>query len=150
MQIGSNIARLRQDIGITQEEMAGALYVSRDLVSKWENGVRRPDNPTIRQIAEFFGVEPMDIFDPDECLREEMNQCVPEGADITRQQLTSMLNGFLADLPPRDRRLFLQRYYHVRSFAEIASDLQMRENHVRSRLSKLRKKLVRYIRGNAQ
>ncbi|MBQ1847593.1 MAG: helix-turn-helix transcriptional regulator, partial [Clostridia bacterium] len=43
MDIGKSIAKLRLSRGITQEELANRLFVSRDLVSKWETGARRPD-----------------------------------------------------------------------------------------------------------
>ena len=63
MDIGKMIADLREKHGMTQESLALKLAVSRELVSKWELGQRRPDFATIRRIAEVFGVSPDDIAD---------------------------------------------------------------------------------------
>ena len=43
MDTGAKVAELRKAKGLTQQELAGKLFVSRELVCKWENGERRPD-----------------------------------------------------------------------------------------------------------
>lgn len=37
--LGTNIMRLRKEAGLTQEQLANALGISYQAVSKWENGV---------------------------------------------------------------------------------------------------------------
>lgn len=56
MKIGSNIAALRKEKGITQEELANALGVSAQAVSKWENNSSCPDVSLLTVIADYFGV----------------------------------------------------------------------------------------------
>lgn len=56
MNIGSNISALRKQKGITQEELANALGVSPQAVSKWENNSSCPDVSLLTSIADYFGV----------------------------------------------------------------------------------------------
>ena len=43
MTIGKNIADLRKNSGMTQEQLAETLGVSSQTISKWENEVTMPD-----------------------------------------------------------------------------------------------------------
>ena len=43
MAIKDTITAIRKDAGITQEEMARRLYVTRQAISRWETGVRQND-----------------------------------------------------------------------------------------------------------
>lgn len=54
--ISRNIADLRRRKGITQEQLASALNISPQAVSKWETNTSQPDTQTLPLIAEFFGV----------------------------------------------------------------------------------------------
>lgn len=55
--IAKNIRRMREDAGLTQKELADKLYVSDNVVSKWERGESLPDSETVARLAEIFGVE---------------------------------------------------------------------------------------------
>ena len=59
--IGKQIAALRKERGIKQEELAGAVGVSAQAVSKWENG-GVPDTELIPRIADFFEVSCDKLF----------------------------------------------------------------------------------------
>ena len=52
MDIGEKISRYRKQRGMTQKQLADMLFVSEDLVSKWECGSRRPDYGMIKAIAD--------------------------------------------------------------------------------------------------
>ena len=54
--ISKNIAELRKKKGITQEQLALALNISPQAVSKWETGTSQPDTQTLPLIADYFGV----------------------------------------------------------------------------------------------
>ncbi len=56
IRIGQNIAVLRKNSRLTQEQLAQALHISAQAVSKWENGLSVPDTLTVPQIAEYFHV----------------------------------------------------------------------------------------------
>lgn len=42
MTLGENLQQLRKSAGLSQEEVAGRLFVSRQSVSKWENDQAEP------------------------------------------------------------------------------------------------------------
>lgn len=56
MTFGEKIKSLREQNGITQDELAERLYVTRTAVSKWENDKGLPSIDTLKRIAELFGV----------------------------------------------------------------------------------------------
>lgn len=39
MEVGNQIKKYRQSINLTQEELAGKIYVTRQTVSNWENDI---------------------------------------------------------------------------------------------------------------
>lgn len=54
--ISKNIIDLRKKKGITQEQLASALNISSQAVSKWETNTCQPDTQTLPLIADYFGV----------------------------------------------------------------------------------------------
>lgn len=58
---GSNFKRLRNDKGLTQEQMAEKLNTDRTIISKWENGKGEPDLETLISISEYFDVSLDDL-----------------------------------------------------------------------------------------
>ena len=61
--IGEKIRTLRINKGIKQKELAKALYVSVQAVSKWENGKSAPDIRLLPEIANILNVSISDLFD---------------------------------------------------------------------------------------
>lgn len=62
--IGDNVRRLRAERNITQQQLADAVGVSFQAVSKWENGGSLPDVVMLPQIADFFEVSIDDLYRP--------------------------------------------------------------------------------------
>ena len=56
MEFGQKLQQLRRERGITQEELAQKLYVSRTAISKWESGRGYPNIDSIKAISRFFSV----------------------------------------------------------------------------------------------
>lgn len=54
--IGENIAKLRKERGMTQENLAEAMGVSPQTISKWENNTTCPDVMLLPILADYFGV----------------------------------------------------------------------------------------------
>ena len=57
MNIGERIMTLRKEKSISQTELAKRLNVSRQAVSKWEQGISSPDTERLIQLAEILGTE---------------------------------------------------------------------------------------------
>lgn len=64
--MGETIAKLRRDRGMTQENLAEALSVSPQTVSKWENSVNLPDVQMLPLLADVFGVRVDMLFGRDD------------------------------------------------------------------------------------
>ena len=56
MEFHEKLQELRKQKGLTQEELAERLFVSRTAVSKWESGRGYPNIDSLKAIAAFFSV----------------------------------------------------------------------------------------------
>lgn len=56
MKLNDQIAYLRREKGITQEELASVLGVSNQAVSKWESAQCCPDITLLPELAKYFNV----------------------------------------------------------------------------------------------
>lgn len=52
----NTLTQLRQEKGITQDELAKEIGISRSAIGMYERGERRPDFETLERIADYFGV----------------------------------------------------------------------------------------------
>lgn len=56
MEIGNRIKSLRARAGMSQEDLAGRIYVSRQTISSWENDKTYPDVQSLLLLSEIFDV----------------------------------------------------------------------------------------------
>ena len=56
MEFSEKLQALRKQKGLTQEQLAKELYVSRTAISKWESGRGYPNIDSLKEIAKFFSV----------------------------------------------------------------------------------------------
>ena len=56
MEFNEKLQELRKNKGITQEELAEALFVSRTAISKWESGRGYPSIDSLKEIAAYFSI----------------------------------------------------------------------------------------------
>ena len=56
MELSEKIQKLRKEQGLTQEQFAEQLFVSRTAVSKWETGRGTPSMESLKQIANLFHI----------------------------------------------------------------------------------------------
>lgn len=68
MELNKKLQELRKAKGLTQEELASHLLVSRTAVSKWESGRGYPGIDSLKTIAAFFEVTIDELLSGDELL----------------------------------------------------------------------------------
>jgi transcriptional regulator with XRE-family HTH domain len=56
MELGQRIKDCRTEKEMTQEELAGRIYVSRQTISSWENDKSYPDVYSLLMMSDLFGV----------------------------------------------------------------------------------------------
>ena len=62
MEFHEKLQELRKSRGLTQEELAEALYVSRTAISKWESGRGYPSIDSLKEISKYFSVTIDDLL----------------------------------------------------------------------------------------
>ena len=68
MEFSEKLQTLRKNKGMTQDELASLIYVSRTAVSKWESGRGYPSIESLRAISKTFGVTVDELISADEVL----------------------------------------------------------------------------------
>ena len=68
MEFNEKLQELRKLRGLTQDQLAESLYVSRTAISKWESGRGYPNIESLKMIAKFFAVTVDDLISTDEVL----------------------------------------------------------------------------------
>ena len=68
MELHQKLQELRKQRGMTQQELADRLYVSRTAVSKWESGRGYPAIDSIKALASFFSVSVDSLLSSEEAL----------------------------------------------------------------------------------
>ena len=62
MELSEKIQKIRKDRGLTQEQFAQELFVSRTAVSKWETGRGTPSMDSLQMIAKLYGATLDDLL----------------------------------------------------------------------------------------
>ena len=75
MELGEKLQELRKQRGLTQEELAAALFVSRTAISKWESGRGYPSIDSLRAVSRFFSVSIDNLLSTDEVLAIAGEDC---------------------------------------------------------------------------
>lgn len=74
MEFNEKLQELRKGKGLTQEELAEKLFVSRTAISKWESGRGYPSLDSLKEIARFFSVTIDDLICSDEMISVAENE----------------------------------------------------------------------------
>lgn len=68
MEFNDKLQQLRKQKGLTQEELAEMLYVSRTAISKWESGRGYPSIDSLKAISRLFSVSVDDLLSGEELI----------------------------------------------------------------------------------
>ncbi len=84
MELKANLKHLRKSRGLTQQQLADAIFVSRSAVAKWENGLGLPGEDSMAALEAFFGIA-----------QEELSTAQPEQVIIEKNhRLRRLCAGF--------------------------------------------------------
>ena len=84
MEFANKLQELRKNKGITQDELASALFVTRAAVSKWESGRGYPNIGSLKDIALYFGVTVDSLLSGDAVLDLAQQEQKQKAEGITR------------------------------------------------------------------
>ena len=84
MEFSEKLQTLRKQKGLTQEELAQALFVSRTAISKWESGKGYPSIDSLKEISNYFSVT------IDELLSSE--ELITAAQDDNRRNISDLLD----------------------------------------------------------
>ena len=93
MEIGKQIQRLRGAKGMSQEELADRLYITRQTLSNWETGKTYPDINSLLRLSDLFHISLDELVKGDlQTMEEKIKQ-----EDIARfRRENNILKGMLA------------------------------------------------------
>lgn len=104
LNIANNIARLRHDKKITQEQLAEFIGVTKASVSKWENNQSMPDITILPQLATFFDITIDELIGYTPQLSKEQIQNLYQkfGKDFAERPFEEVMN---------ETQVYVKRYY---------------------------------------
>ena len=79
MEFNEKLQELRKNKGLTQEQLAEALVVSRTAISKWESGRGYPNLDSLKEISRYFSVTIDDLICSEEIIiaaEDEKRACI--------------------------------------------------------------------------
>ena len=106
MAFGERLQEVRRRAGLTQEQFAAELNVSRQAVSKWESCRGYPEIEKILYICNQYQVSLDELFSQ-EVPRQAPAQPAPDTPPLPEKTLKTALSAFFANLSPREKWLGL-------------------------------------------
>jgi len=136
MNLSEKIVKLRRAAGMSQEEMAGRLNVSRQAVSRWELGTAKPDAENILQLSRLFSVT-ADYLLNDEYESDEDAPHIKESNQILQTNLTliaiiaqtAFLNTAIRPFQDIDNPVYNLTEIIIKLVPLLASSIWMARNH---------------------
>ena len=132
MELGKNIAKIRKDNNLTQDDFAEKYFVTRQTISNWEIGKSYPDLETLVKISNDFNISLDILLKEDNKMVQEIDKGV-KGArkykNILKYIIIFISIIILAFL------VYLAMYLHfekkvMNKFSEIAEKYDLKQDNV--------------------
>jgi len=94
VKIGKFLQMLRKENGLTQEQLAERMGVSRRTVSRWETGSNMPDMDILMELSDLYTVDLREILNGErksEHMNEELKETVLQVADYSNEEKVRLL-----------------------------------------------------------
>ncbi len=120
------LRKLREDKGLTQQELANLLFVTRSAVAKWEQGRGIPNPDSLDAITDFFAIEKKELLSEQDAM--EVIYTIQNASISERKQnmilisILSILLIVLASATALPRFLSKERYYENQFFTQAQLD----------------------------
>lgn len=72
---------------------------------------------------------------------DELAECVGDGGVGDSADIARVINALLGESKPRDRRIFVKRYFYQKSLSDISSEMEIGESLVKVTLHRMRERL---------
>lgn len=108
MMISEKIALCRKALGISQEELAALLNISRQAVSRWETGAAMPDTEKIIQLSRVFCVS------TDYLLLDEVTQANSKPEKETEEKTEVPQPAQVLDAEPPEKLWTMEQFVKMR------------------------------------
>lgn len=116
MNIGEKIHQIRKLSGMTQEELAEKMNVSRQTVSKWETGASAPDLENAIRLCELFQISLNDFMRGGQSMEQETKITLQDIIKLnrrSRQMTVTLIGGLFFLMIGALSTFFIGALYHV-------------------------------------
>ena len=112
LNLGIKIKELRRRDGRTQENLADALGITAQAISRWESGTTYPDMEMIPSIANYFGISIDELFGYDNERSQKIDELVKKidymnlqtnGVDINFDECITLARNSLIEFPGNEK-----------------------------------------------
>jgi len=95
MTFSEKLKYLRKEKGISQEDLAQVIHVTRQSVSKWETGTAYPDIEKLRMLSEFYSLSLDDLMNQENAESSRLIDEILEEDDQEDLEENLILGGFI-------------------------------------------------------
>lgn len=94
----ANLKRLMRIRGITYQDLATGVGVSKSVVAKWVSGDNFPSHQNLDKICHFFSIRPIELF-------ADENELMPNQISKETIAITELITKRISDLEKSDQKL---------------------------------------------